>query len=79
MRAFHLEVWTVGASAPLSVELSAPSASALGDSVREQIRKLFGRAEGYVGLDPETGTFVIGAGFWSRRGRYQLTPVEERE
>lgn len=34
------------------------------------------RPNEFVWFNPETSTFVVGAGLWSRRGYYSLSPLD---
>lgn len=40
--------------------------------LRDKIKTLFARPDAFVDLDSDQGSFVIGAGFWSRKGRFSL-------
>lgn len=56
-----------------AAELDAvPAARSL---LQQRIKTAFLRPDAFVDLDIDHGTFVIGAGFWSKKGRFSLAQI----
>lgn len=49
-----------------------PAARAI---LQQRIKTAFLRPDAFVDLNIDHGTFVIGAGFWSKKGRFSLAQI----
>lgn len=72
--AFRLEIRTSRDEEFTTIRVEVANISTPRQEAARALASAFGRPGEFVHLDEARGTFTIGAGLWSRRGFYRLTP-----
>lgn len=77
MTVFRLDIRMQSTDPDESVALEAPDMDGALRAARAAIADAFGRPGEFVMLNPDTGSFTVGAGLWSRRGFYKLAATDD--
>ncbi|TCM20836.1 hypothetical protein EDF56_102499 [Novosphingobium sp. PhB165] len=70
---FDLQFSTSPGSDPIHQKIDAGDEAAAHAAAKRVIAQALGKPDAFVHLDG-TGTFRAGAGYWSRSGRFSITP-----